>query len=117
MRQAAEQGCAKAQCYLGGCYDQGDGVPLDHTEAVKWYRKAAEQGHMDGQCYLGISYATGDGVSQDVVEAYQWVKLAEEQGCERASKVVASVEALLSPEQLVEAERHYRGIRSSRHFD
>jgi hypothetical protein len=64
-----------------------------------------------------MSYATGDGVTRDVVEAYQWVKLAEEQGCERASKVVASVEALLFPEQFVEAERRYREFRSSKRLD
>ena len=43
-RKAAEQGDAKAQYYLGHCYNMGEGVAQDKAEAVKWYRKAAEQG-------------------------------------------------------------------------
>ena len=44
--------------YLGLLYDNGKGVPQDHAEAVKWYRKAAEQGDADAQCQLGLMYAT-----------------------------------------------------------
>ena len=40
----AEQGDAVAQFNLGVKYDNGQGVPQDYAEAVKWYRKAAEQG-------------------------------------------------------------------------
>lgn len=84
---------------------------------MRWYRKAAEQWDAEAQCWLGMCYANGDGVSEDAVEAYQWVKLAEEQGYERACKVVALIEALLSPEQFVEAERRYREFRSSKGLD
>lgn len=34
-RKAAEQGNAKAQFNLGNCYDNGEGVAEDKTEAVK----------------------------------------------------------------------------------
>jgi TPR repeat protein len=40
----AEQGDAFAQFSLGIMYDNGEGVPQDYAEAVKWYRLAAEQG-------------------------------------------------------------------------
>jgi TPR repeat protein len=30
-------------------YATGQGVPQDHVEAVKWYRKAAEQGYAKAQ--------------------------------------------------------------------
>ena len=43
-RKAADQGNAKAQYYLGVCYDYGDGVDMDLQEAAKWYRKAADNG-------------------------------------------------------------------------
>ena len=43
-RKAADQGHARAQYFLGSCYDYGTGVGEDDAEAVKWYRKAAEQG-------------------------------------------------------------------------
>ena len=54
LKKAAEQGDAKAQFVLGGCYDFGDGVEKNPTEAVKWYRKAAEQGYAPAQFNLGL---------------------------------------------------------------
>ena len=33
-----------AQTNLGNRYRNGEGVPQDYKEAVKWYRLAAEQG-------------------------------------------------------------------------
>jgi TPR repeat protein len=35
MRQAAEEGDPQAQCYLGVCYQNGQGVVQDYSEAVK----------------------------------------------------------------------------------
>jgi TPR repeat protein len=40
-RPLAEQGLADAQFNLGFMYRNGDGVPQDDTEAVRWYRLAA----------------------------------------------------------------------------
>lgn len=39
--KAARQGDAEAQFYLGLCYNYGDGVEKDLSEAVVWFRKAA----------------------------------------------------------------------------
>ena len=33
-------------------YENGDGVPKDRNEAIKWYQKAAAQGHKDAQAAL-----------------------------------------------------------------
>ncbi len=44
VRKAAEQGDAKAQFELGKLFKNGQGVPMDQNEAIKWYRKAAAQG-------------------------------------------------------------------------
>ena len=49
IRCLAEQGNAEAQFSLGFRYDEGEGVPQDSQEAVKWWRKAAEQGHDQAQ--------------------------------------------------------------------
>ena len=43
-KKAAEQGDAEAQYNLGVMYANGDGLPEDDAEAVRWYRMAAEQG-------------------------------------------------------------------------
>jgi hypothetical protein len=54
MRAAAEQGDASAQSKLGQMYLNGDGVPQDLAEAVKWIRLAAEQGSAVDQVALGF---------------------------------------------------------------
>ncbi len=61
-------------------YGDGDGVPKDYKEAVRWYRKAAEQGDADAQDSLGSLYANGDGVPHDYKEAVKWFRLAADQG-------------------------------------
>ena len=49
FQTAANAGRIDAQFYLGICYYYGKGVPQDHAEAARWYRKAAEQGHANAQ--------------------------------------------------------------------
>ncbi len=44
LRPLAEQGNAEAQALLGLMYNLGRGVPLDSSQALKWYKAAAEQG-------------------------------------------------------------------------
>ena len=79
MRQAAEEGDAQAQCYLGVCYQNGQGVEQNHQEAVKWFRRAAEQDDPVAQCYLGVCYWMGQGVPQEFGEAAKWLREAAEQ--------------------------------------
>ncbi len=70
--QAAEQGNAKSQFYLGVMYAKGQGVPQSEKQAEHWYRKAAEQGDASAQYNLGVMYENGQGVRQDHVQAVQW---------------------------------------------
>ena len=79
-RQAAEQGDADAQYNLGFCYEHGQGVTKNRSEAMKWYRKAAEQGHAYAQSRLGFCYKYGRGVTQNYTEAVKWWRKAAEQG-------------------------------------
>jgi TPR repeat protein len=80
MRAAAQEGDAQAQCYLGVCYQNGQGVEQNHKEAVKWFRRSAEQNDPVAQCYLGVSYISGAGVPQEFGEAARWLREAAEQG-------------------------------------
>ena len=80
IRILAEQGDAEAQCNLGIMYYNGEGVPQDYKDAVKWCRKAAEQGLAEAQSNLGTMYANGEGVPQDYKEAVKWFRKAAEQG-------------------------------------
>ena len=49
LKEAAEQGYAKAQFELGYRYANGIGGPENYAKAVKWYKKAAEQGYARAQ--------------------------------------------------------------------
>lgn len=80
----ANLGDPKAQLYLGSMYGNGKGVPLDHAEAAKWYRKAAEQGYAKAQWYLGRAYYNGAGLPRDYAEAEKWYRKAAGQGLAEA---------------------------------
>ena len=58
-QERAEAGNPFAQNNLGIMYAQGEGVPEDDAEAIKWFRSAAEQGHTGAQYSLGVMYAAG----------------------------------------------------------
>ncbi len=76
----AEQGDAFAQTILGVMYANGNGVPENDSEAVKWYRLAAEQGFAGAQSFLAFMYEKGHGVPENDAEAIKWYRLAAEQG-------------------------------------
>ena len=80
LRQAAEQGDAEAQNKMGFMYAEGEGVPEDAREAVKWFRKAAAQRYAKAQFNLGVMYGKGEGVAEDDREAVKWYRKAAEQG-------------------------------------
>lgn len=69
MRIVANTGDKNAQYHMAAVYGNGDGVPMDLEEAVKWCRLAAEQGHSEAMFKLGDSYYYGDGVKQNPTEA------------------------------------------------
>ena len=77
--RCAESGWTPDQYTLGVMYDNGNGVPEDDAEAVRWYRMAAEHGHASAQHNLGVMYAHGNGVPEDDAEAVRWYRLSAEQ--------------------------------------
>jgi TPR repeat protein len=85
----AEQGQAEAQFYLGVMYNNGEGVPQDQAEAVKWFRKAADQGHAPAQNNLGSMHRKGEGIPQNDAEAAKWYRKAADQGFAEAQHNLA----------------------------
>jgi len=71
-----EHGYAPAQGTLGILYRDGNAVPQDFTEAVKWFRLGAHQGDSDSQVSLGASYFAGKGVAASPVKALAWFSIA-----------------------------------------
>ena len=80
MMPLAAKGNAAAQTDIGWMFENGQGVPKDYDEAVKWYRLAAAQGYASAQNNLGWMYEHGLGVPKDYDEAIKWYRLAAAQG-------------------------------------
>ena len=99
-----KQGNALAQINLGLMYAEGEGVPENDAEAVRWYRKAAEQGNALAQSNLGLMYAEGEGVPEDYVLAYAWWNLAAAQGDKGAVKAKDALRPSMTAEQIARAQ-------------
>ena len=72
-KEAAANGDPAAQFNLGMAYlhtEESGPVPVDYTEAARWYRQAAEQGLADAQYNLGGAYLFGNGVKEDSSRAF-----------------------------------------------
>jgi hypothetical protein len=78
---------------LGVRYLNGDGVPKDSAEAVKWFRLAANQGLAEAQHNLGMLHAAGDGAPKDAAAAVKWYRLAAEQNRAQSQHALAAMYA------------------------
>jgi Sel1 repeat len=70
-------------------YAQGQGVPKDNAEAVRWYRKAVDQNYAPAEYNLGRMYYYGQGVSQDRIEARHLLIKAADQGDQFALRFIS----------------------------
>ena len=83
----AEQGDADAQFNLAQAYRFGKGVPLDLTQAEKWYRSAADQGHRQAEDNLGlVMFQNGN-----QKDALPLIRTAADRGDARAQFVLGTV--------------------------
>ena len=106
-------GCSKSpeeQYNLGVMYTNGEGVPQDDVEAVKWYRLAADQGNAKAQFNLGVRYANGKGVPRNYVLAYAWINIVAANGAEKAKELKKRVSKIMTQEQIAEAQKLSREI-------
>ena len=65
-------GAPVAQYNLGILYSQGEVVPQDYAEALKWLQKAGEQKFSPAYIVLGEMYSRGEGVPRDQAMALKW---------------------------------------------
>jgi hypothetical protein len=73
-------------------YANGEGVPRDYAEAMRWYRESARQGFVHAQRMLGTMYREGLGVARNDAAAVAWYRRAAEQDepeaqCELAAMI------------------------------
>jgi hypothetical protein len=85
-------------------YDNGEGVPENDAEAVRWFRKAADQGHDNAQSNLGIMYADGNGVPENDAEAVKWFRKAADQGRADAPTNLDILKPKMTPQQIADAQ-------------
>ena len=112
-RPLAEQGYASAQYNLGQMYRNGQGVPQDDAEAVKWYRLAAEQGNAYALFTLGYFYSTGQGVPQDKVMAHMWYNISAAIGNELGRANRDSIAEFMTQQAIEQAQQMARDCMSS----
>ena len=55
-------------------------IPINYSEAFKWFLKASQKGNESAQIMLGNMYALGEGVTKNIDEGLYWVKKAAETG-------------------------------------
>lgn len=72
VRSLAAAGDVEALFLMGTAYDEGLGVPVDHPEAMRWYRRAAARGHVLAAHNVGNMYRDGRGVDADPRAAVRW---------------------------------------------
>ena len=65
-----------SETVVGEFNSDGEGVPQDYKEAVKWYRNSADVGDASAMYTLGVCYDNGEGVPQDYKEAVKWYRKA-----------------------------------------
>lgn len=75
--RASEGGHLHATLHVGYLYYEGEGVPEDKAEAVKWFRKAAEAGLYRAEWEMGKCYENGVSVPRDLQQAAYWYGRAE----------------------------------------
>ena len=117
VRQAADQGDAKAQYNLGVMYTNGRRVLKDAAEAVKWYRQAADQGLASAQFSLGVMYSNGRGVLKDSVLAHMWSNIAGANGHEAARELRDNLKRDMTRAEVSRATELARDCMSSDYQD
>jgi len=113
-KELAESGDVQAALRLGLHYKNGEGVPANADQAVKWLTQAANQNDATAQFELGCCYSEYGGINyvkKNNVIAYKWLSLAKAQGKQGTIDGKMGMDALeyvsfyLNPEQKNEAQK------------
>lgn len=88
LRQAAEHGDPSTQYRLGKLLLQGNEIPKDAKDAVRWLTESADQGNQYAQYALGKIYLLGKDVPKDFEAARIWFQRSADQGNQYAQYFV-----------------------------
>ena len=106
---AANQGNATAETIIGLRYLDGQGIPADATQALKWLQKAADAGQAVAQYRLGTMYERGQGVTANPALAAKWYLAAANQGNRKAmhNLAVSYAEGAAGKKDMAESARWF----------
>jgi TPR repeat protein len=76
---------------LGALAAAGEGSPVDHAAAQKWFAAAAKSGHGQAQLMLGRYLARGTGGERSLPEGRLWLERAAAQGITEAEDDLAEL--------------------------
>lgn len=74
FHEAAVDGSAIAQYYLGLMYGDGIGMPSNYPLAHKWLLRSAQQHFLSAEKGVSADYSYGKGVKKNNQEAFFWMK-------------------------------------------
>ena len=94
-------------------YDNGQGVPQDYKEAMKWHTLAAEQGFAMAQTNLGAMYHDGNGVLQDNTMAHMWFNIGSANGNETGGSNRDTIAKAMTPTAIEKAQAMASECRSN----
>lgn len=80
LLEKAEAGDPSSQNSVGCCYYNGDGVGVDYSVAVEWFRKAEKNGDCQAAFNLGLCYEYGNGVERNDSRAEMYYRSAARAG-------------------------------------
>lgn len=114
--KAAEQGQLDGQNMVGIMLCEGQGVPRNRAEGLRWYRKAAEAGHLKAQYGLGMALGPFDGGANkdhaEWIEGIAWLMVAADNKSVEARKLLDSGANLVSASELAAARNRAAELRA-----
>ena len=72
LEEAARDGNARAQHWLGLCHFAGCGVARSIAKATAWFERAANQGYASSQCMLGYLFEARVEAAGHTANALEW---------------------------------------------
>jgi len=112
LKRAAAQNHIGAMNLLGQAYVAGEAVEKDIPAGIALIEKTASFGNPAGLYAMGLAFAQGIGVEKDLVKSHAYFNLAATTGHPQGAQARAEIEAQLTPEQVIAAQRIARAFRS-----
>lgn len=105
IRPLADDGDARAQFQVGLMYAQGEGVPQDDAEWLRWLQLSVDLGYARALTELALVHVDGVHLPKDWPRAHMYFNLAIEYGDVDAIAINAWLGSQLTPGQTTEAGR------------